>query len=195
MLLSIGLPLVYLMGCPKPTPESPKMVSEHPLRTIAEPLEMQVGQTGLIEDGVYIDSTKLFSIPVPEDWIVEEGNPFGERRILMRHRVEEYHIEIWRVPGTQYRPVPREDCLWAFIDRGLYSDWSEHRTVNVATCYPTDDSHSVIFVYLKHWKGSTWQLEGHVSLDVLVEGERETRALIQSVSWGVDVPIQTSELQ
>ena len=193
--MSIGLPLVCLLGCPKPIPEAPKVMSDHPLRDKAKPLELQMSQTGLIEDGVYIDSTKLFSVEVPEDWIVEEGNPFGERRLFMRHRVEEYHIEIWRIPGTQYRPVPREDCLWAFVDRGLYSDWSENRTVNVATCYPTNDSHSVIFVYLKHWKGSTWQLEGHVSLDVLVEGERETRALIQNVNWGVDVPTQTSEFQ
>ena len=193
--MSICLPSVCLLGCPKPTPERAQIVDNHPLRRVAEPLELQIGQTGVIENGVYVDSTKLFSVEIPDDWIVEDGNPFGERRIFMRHRVEEYHIEIWRVPGTQYRPVPREDCLWAFVDRGLYSDWSANRTVNVATCYPTNDSHTVIFVYLKHWKGATWQLEGHVSLDILVEGERETRALIQSVSWGVDVPNQTSDLQ
>ena len=193
--MSIALPLVCLVGCPKPTPEPAQIVNDHPLRRVAQPLEVQIGQTGVIENGVYVDSTKLFSVEIPDDWIVEEGNPFGERRMFMRHRVEEYHIEVWRVAGTQYRPVPREDCLWAFVDRGLYSDWSENRTVNVATCYPTNDSHTVIFVYLKHWKGATWQLEGHVSLDVLVEGERETRTLIQSVNWGVDVPDQTSELQ
>ena len=190
--MSIGLPLACLLGCPKPTPEPIQVVDDHPFRNLAQPLELEIGQTGLIEDGVYIDSTKLFSVNIPDDWVVEEGNPFGERRIFMRHRVEEYHIEIWQIPGTQYRPVPREDCLWAFVDRGLYSDWSENRTVNVATCYPTNDSHTVIFVYLKHWKEATWQLEGHVSLDILVEGERETRELIQSVSWGVDVPNQTS---
>lgn len=193
--MSIGLPLVLLLGCPKPTPEPAAIVSEHPLRKQAQPLELELGQTGLIENGVYTDSTKLFSVVVPEDWVIEDGNPFGERRIYMRHRVEDYHIEVWRVPGTQYRPVPREDCLWGFVDRGLYTDWSSNRTVNVATCYPTDESHSVIFVHLKHWKGSTWQLEGHVSLDVLVEGERATRMLIQSINWGVDVPVRTSELQ
>ena len=95
--MSIALPSVCLLGCPKPTPEPTQIVDDHPLRSLAEPLELQIGQTGVIENGVYVDSTKLFSVEIPDDWIVEEGNPFGERRMFMRHRVEEYHIEVWRV--------------------------------------------------------------------------------------------------
>ena len=168
--MSIALPSVCLLGCPKPTPEPTQIVDDHPLRSLAEPLELQIGQTGVIENGVYVDSTKLFSVEIPDDWIVEEGNPFGERRMFMRHRVEEYHIEIWRVPGTQYRPVPREDCLWAFVDRGLYSDWSENRTVNVATVITTMQC-IIVLSTLKVRRGNLKDTYH----DVLVEGERETR--------------------
>lgn len=180
---------IQTLACKKKT-EPTLVLGEHPLRGQAEPLDGTFGQVGLVKEGVYEDSTGLFSLSIPEDWDVEHGNPFGERRLKLNHEIEDYYVEVWRLPGAQYRPTTREDCIWAFIDRGLYSDWSNSRLTNVGTCYPAGDSNHVIFVYIKHWQGFTWQLEGHVSLDVLVEGERETREVVQSLSWHVVESVQ-----
>lgn len=183
------LVLIQMLGCKK-KPEPPIVSGEHPLRGQAEPLDGTFGQIGVVKEGIYLDYTGLFSVDVPEDWEVTQGNLFGERRLELHHEIEDYYVEVWRFPGVQYRPTTREDCIWAFIDRGLYSDWSNNRLTNVGTCYPTGDSNYVIFVYIKHWQGFTWQLEGHVSLDVLVEGERETRERIQSIRWNVVESVQ-----
>ncbi len=153
------------------------------MKTLAEPLEMNFGDESLKNQGLYSDSTGFFSIQIPEDWFITNTSPFGERRVSIHHSVQTYSVEIWRMPGTHYRPAPREGCVWAFSDKGLYDGWSKSRATNIASCYPISSKDDLIFVYLRHWKGSTWQLEGHVSPDVLVEGERETRKLIQSINW------------
>ncbi len=174
----------------KPKPMVP--ISDHPMRTKAEPLDAFIGSTGQIENGIYFDSTTHFSIPIPEDWEVVEGNPFGDRRLKMRHRLEEYHIEIWRVQGAQDL-VSREDCIWAFVDQGSYRSVLHQDVQQLASCYPTDQSNRVIFARTKYWQGYTWQLEAHVSLNVLVEGERETTELFDSINWLGDATTQTAE--
>ena len=153
------------------------------MRTLAEPLEMKFGGETSVVDGQYIDPSGNFSLFIPEDWFISNTSSFAEKRVSVQHTVQRYRVEVWRVPGTHYRPSPREGCVWAFSDKGLYDGWSESRATNIATCYPISANDDLIFVYLRHWKGSTWQLEGHVSPDVLVEGERETRQLIQTISW------------
>lgn len=172
-------------GCRK-KPTNPVEVNTedyHPLRSIAEPLPMSdMGQGDLI-DGVYTDSTGLFAVPVLEDWTAESGSPFGELRLTLSHAIHDYSIEIWQIKGTHYRPAVREDCVWSFVDKGLYTDWSMSRPTSVATCISDDPDAGLIFLYFKHWKGNTWYLEGHVALDVLVEGERTTREIIQSITW------------
>lgn len=182
------------MGCPKAIEPPKKAVSEHPLQKQAVPLDSIAEQVGILENGVYVDSTNQFSLPVSDDWKVEQGNFFGERRLKLSHKVEDYAVELWRLSGRYTYPAAREDCLWAFVDEGLYSEWSEG-VVNVATCYPVGSNTTVIFVYMYQTAEYTWQLEGHVSMDVLVEGERLTREIIQQIEWLDDESVQNKELQ
>ena len=96
----------------------------HPLRAIvddAEPMTLNDMGQGAIVDGVYIDSTKLFSVSVPEDWSVVPGSQFGELRVIVQHSIDDYSVQIWKVNGTHYRPTVREDCVWSFVDKGLYT--------------------------------------------------------------------------
>ena len=74
---------------------------------------------------------------------------------------------------------------WRYIPIGL-DTWKLDYRHNYD---PTDD---LIFLAMKHWKGDTWHLESHVSVDVLVEGERATRQLIQSIQWLDGESIQTA---
>lgn len=176
-------------GCrPKKTPVQNTIVAEdyHPLRSIvdqAEPIHLNNMGQGTIVEGVYTDSSKLFSVPLPEDWNVVPGGQFGELRVVIQHAMYDYSVEIWKVHGTHYRPTVREDCVWSFVDKGLYTDWSMSRPTSVATCVSSEPTDDLIFLSMKHWKGDTWHLESHVSMDVLVEGERSTRQLIQSIQW------------
>ena len=176
-------------GCrPKKTPVENVSPTEdyHPLRAIvddAEPMTLNDMGQGAIVDGVYIDSTKLFSVSVPEDWSVVPGSQFGELRVIVQHSIYDYSVQIWKVNGTHYRPTVREDCVWSFVDKGLYTDWSMSRPTSVATCVSSEPTEDLIFLAMKHWKGDTWHLESHVPVDVLVEGERATRQLIQSIQW------------
>ncbi len=182
------------MGCPKKSEPSVKPVSEHPLKKQAIPLDNIEDQPGVIQDGVYVDSTKQFSLLISEDWQLEHGAFFGERRLRLTHKLEDYAVEVWRLSGRYTHPAAREDCLWAFVDEGLYSEWSQG-VVNVATCYPVDANTNVIFVYMYQTPEYTWQLEGHVSMDVLVEGERLTREVIQQIEWSDGESVQNTVSQ
>ena len=124
---------------------------------------------GDVVDGVYLDSSQLFSVVVPDDWEVVSGSQFGELRVTMEHSIHNYSVQIWQLKGTHYRPTVREDCVWSFIDKGLYTDWSMSRPTNVATCVSNDPNEELVFLFLRHWKGYTWYLEGHVDVDVLLK--------------------------
>lgn len=166
-----------------PVEASPEVRDHHPLRSIAEPMPLNDIGNGDVVDGVYLDSSQLFSVVVPDDWEVVSGSQFGELRVTMEHSIHNYSVQIWQLKGTHYRPTVREDCVWSFIDKGLYTDWSMSRPTNVATCVSNDPNEELVFLFLRHWKGYTWYLEGHVDVDVLVEGERSTREVIQSIQW------------
>ena len=70
-----------------------------------------MSQTGLIEDGVYIDSTKLFSIEFQRIGLSKKEILSASADCSCGIEWKNTTLKYGGVPGTQYRPVPREDCL------------------------------------------------------------------------------------
>jgi len=153
-------------------------------------LEENPNRSGIVNDGVYRDAQEFFTLEVSDDWIPSLGVLYGGLHLRLEHIAEETAIEVWSFQGIQYKPAPRDECIWSFLDKGLYNEWGFSRSVNVATCHPIDNREMVIFAYLLHKFGRTWQLEAHVSRDNLVEGRRIAEELLQDINWSDVEPDQ-----
>ena len=138
---------------------------------------------GYIFENRYIDQSEYFSVEVPADWTFEIGARYSGLHLRMEQQAEEAAVEIWSFQGVQYKPAPRDECVWAFVDKGLYREWGFVRSVNVATCHPLTEQDQVIYGYLFHQYGRTWQLEAHVNRDNLVAGQIIAIDLLQSIQW------------
>lgn len=184
---------MLLWGCrPKKTEES---LGSHPLTRWGniEEEESNEQSFGRIVDGVYHPYSGEFSLKVSANWQVDISGEQSGLQLRLDNVVEDCAIEIWKYEGIQYRPASKEGCLWAFQDKGLYINWGQSRAVNVATCHPIDNADDLIFVYLYHREGSTWQLESHVSRNNIVEGLHQSEKILQSISWSDDATKQKEE--
>ena len=148
---------------------------------------------GRIIDGVYRPYSEKFSLEVSGNWQVDVSGDRAGLQLRLENVVEDCAVEIWKYEGIQYRPASKEGCIWAFQDKGLYISWGQSRAVNVATCHPIDSSDEVIFVYLYHQDGNTWQLESHVSRNNLVAGLHQSETVLQSINWNDAVTNQRPE--
>lgn len=142
-------------------------------------------------NGVYHSNSAEFSLAIPTMWQVDVSGTLSGLQLRLENAVDDCAIEIWKYEGIQYRPISREECIWSFQDKGLYIDWGNSRAVNVATCHPVNSSADMIFVYLAHKNGNTWQLESHISRNNLVEGIHQAELVLQAINWNDDVTIQT----
>ena len=177
-LLLIGL----LFGCKKR-----EQFEQATPKTIFEKSSVKIDNTqnpaGWIEGGTYYDASEYFSVFIEEEWEASIGVLYAGLHLRMEHATDDAAIEVWSFQGIQYKPAPRDECLWSFVDKGLYNDWGYTRAVNVATCHPIENSDEIIYVYLLHKYGRTWQLEAHVSRDNLVEGTLSTEQMLRSITW------------
>lgn len=170
------------MGCQKKTPEISSVTTGHPLERQVDLVDKVNSVSGTTVDGVYYDNSGLFSVVIPTDMNISSVSSYSGKHVRIENTLEQYAVEIWRIDGIQYKPSPREDCIWAFIDRATYSEFG-NRATNVGTCYPIASGGSIVFVHLKYWQGYTWQLEAQVSPDFLVEGKQATEDFIASIVW------------
>ena len=180
-----------LWGCPKKTPN--EVNNSHPLTRwgTAEGLETSKQEFVEMINGVYHSNSAEFSLAIPTMWQVDVSGTLSGLQLRLENAVDDCAIEIWKYEGIQYRPISREECIWSFQDKGLYIDWGNSRAVNVATCHPVNSSADMIFVYLAHKNGNTWQLESHISRNNLVEGIHQAELVLQAINWNDDVTIQT----
>ena len=191
VLWSIGT----LWGC-RPKISRPETgISSHPIHRWGENKgdDFRKARFGRIEEGRYYAHSGEFSLPVSGNWQVEvSGNQVG---LLLRveNVIDDCAIEIWKYEGIQYRPTSKNGCIWSFQDKGLYSQWGQSRAVNVATCRPIESTDDLVFVYLYHRNGNTWQLESHVSRNNLIDGLHQSDQLLREISWFDDVANQTEE--
>ena len=170
------------MGCTKKQPEMVLGAQKHPLEKQVELIDNAYAVLGNTVNGVYYDNSGLFSVVIPTDMNISSTSSYSGNHVRIENTLEQYAVEIWRIDGIQYKPSPREDCIWAFIDKATYSEFG-HRATNVGTCYPIASGGSIVFVHLKYWQGYTWQLEAQVSPDFLVEGKMATEEFIDSIAW------------
>lgn len=145
-------------------------------------LDSQQIESGTLQDGVFTDAGGYFSLSIPEDWVVEHGSAFSDKVLKVTSPLNEYAVEIRQLPLQSTSPIPHQECIWAFVDDGLYR-MNRIETQKMGTCYPINDSEMVIFVYLFQSQGYTWQLEGQVNPNYLVEGEHVTSNIISSIIW------------
>ena len=173
-----------LWGCrPKKTKES---LGTHPLTRWGNIEVEQDQQTfGRIVDGIYRPYSEKFSLEVSGNWQVDISGDQTGLQLRLENVVEDCAVEIWKYEGIQYRPASKEGCIWAFQDKGLYTSWGQSRAVNVATCHPVESVDELVFVYLYHQDGNTWQLESHVSRNNLAEGLHQSEKVLQSINWNV----------
>ena len=153
-------------------------------------LDTQQIESGVVQDGIFKDSDGHFSIEIPNDWKLESGTLFGEKVLRISSPLQEYAVEIRKLPLDTVNPVPHQECIWAFADQGLYQS-DNQLTHQVATCYPIEESDMIIFVYMRRDDFYTWQLEGQVNPNYLVEGGHVTANIIDSIIWS-DVSVDQS---
>jgi len=156
-------------------------------KTIFEKTSIDIDESsspaGRVEEGVYYDSSDFFSIDIPEDWDVNIGVQYGGLHLRFDHIADEASIEVWSFHGVQYKPAPRDECIWSFLDKGLYMEWGFTRSVNIATCVPIDNEQRIIYAYIMHKHGRTWQLESHVSRENMVVGKQISDQVLRQINW------------
>lgn len=140
-------------------------------------------QFGQFQNGAYYPISGDFSVVVSGNWQVDVSGEGTGLQLRVENLVDDCAVEIWKYEGIQYRPASKEGCIWSFQDKGLYISWGQSRAVNVGTCHPIDSTSSLVFVYLYHQEGYTWQLESHISRDNLVDGLHQSESVLQSITW------------
>lgn len=168
------LPLLGLLGCPKPAEPPPSLV-EAPPTAVARP-------SGALTDGAYRDARLPLVVPIPPDWTARVGLDAEPLRVALTDPTSGTVVEV-RV-AEDVAPLRRDACDWTFVDDAPYRLPGVPGGVRVATCTPLDArAPRVLGAYVLRG-GLGWHFEAVVPPGRLLAGRAALDEILGRARYG-----------
>ncbi len=172
------LPLALAFSCATPGHLVGTVEAEGGIQPVAEAALQPAGE---LQNGLWEDGSRNFSLRVPEGWVAEPGSQDSPLRLVLKQIATGTLLQVWAFPAGDLSPRPRANCSWEFVDMGHYDYVRTSRPITVATCVPRDPAGvAVLGVYFDDG-GTAWHLETLIPPGRLLEGRRGASEILRSL--------------